>query len=70
MTNLLVDSVKKTQSPGTSTFVAALLDKEDPYLKGMNFGDSGYMLMRKNEDGKFAKVFRSEEKQYRFNAPW
>ena len=70
LTNLLVDGVKKTQSPGTSTFVMALLDKEDPYLRGLNFGDSGYMLMRRNGHGEFTKVFRSEERQYRFNAPW
>jgi hypothetical protein len=49
LTNLLCDAVKKTQSPGTSTFVLALLDDEDPILRALNFGDSGYMLIRCNE---------------------
>jgi hypothetical protein len=40
----------------------ALLDKEDPYLRGLNFGDSGYILMRRNGSGEFFKVFRSEER--------
>ena len=48
----------------------ALLDEEDPYLRGLNFGDSGYILIRRNEQGEFAKIFKSEEKQYRFNAPF
>jgi protein phosphatase PTC7 len=70
LTDLLCDAVKKTESPGTSTFVLALLDDEDPYLRGLNFGDSGYLLIRRNELGEPTKVFRSEERQYRFNAPW
>ena len=28
------------------------------------------MLIRRNEAGEPIKIFRSEERQYRFNAPW
>ena len=62
LTDLLCDGVKKTESPGTSTFVMALLDSEDPYLRALNFGDSGYMLIRRNSQGDPEKIFRSEER--------
>ena len=48
----------------------ALIDPQDPFIRGLNFGDSGYMLIRMNDQGHFNKIFKSEEKQYRFNAPF
>ena len=70
LTELLCHGVIKTESPGTSTFVMALLDDKDPFVRGLNFGDSGYMIIRNDQAGNPSKVFKSEERQYRFNAPW
>ena len=39
-------------------------------LRGMNYGDSGYMIVRPNADQTLTKVFRSEEQQHRFNCPY
>ena len=43
---LLVESVQQTKSIGTSTFVAAKIEENEPFLHGLNLGDSGYMLIR------------------------
>ena len=60
---VLVEGVQKTQARGTSTFVMALLDNEDPILRALNLGDSGYMLLRRQESDKpYEAIFRSEEK--------
>ena len=59
LTDLLCDGVKKTESPGTSTFVMAMIDEEDPIVRGLNFGDSGYMLIRRDDEGIPQKVFRT-----------
>ena len=68
---VLVEGVQKTQARGTSTFVMALLDNEDPILRALNLGDSGYMLLRRPESDKpYEAIFRSEEKQYKFNHPY
>ena len=48
---MLCESVKNTQAIGTCTFVMALIDEEDPLLRGLNLGDSGYMILRKNKEG-------------------
>lgn len=48
----------------------AIVDDEDPIVRGLNFGDSGYMLIRRDKEGVPQKVFRTQERQYRFNAPW
>ena len=69
--DMLVSSVKETTKTGTCTFVLGLLHEDDPHMRILNLGDSGYMLVRKESDGKpFTKVFRSEEKQYKFNHPY
>ena len=60
---VLVEGVQKTQARGTSTFVMALLDNEDPILRALNLGDSGYMLLRRQQNDKpYEAIFRSEEK--------
>ena len=36
-------------------------------MRTLNLGDSGYMLFRRREEGDgYTKVFRSEERQYKF----
>ena len=37
---------------GSSTFVMALLDDEDPHLRTLNLGDSTVMIVRENSDTK------------------
>ena len=66
---LLVKSVIKTQATGSSTFVMAMLDEEDPHLRTLNLGDSTVMILRQKE-GKLQPIFRSVERQHRFNAPY
>jgi hypothetical protein len=46
---LLVDNVLKTKAMGSSTLVMTLLEKEDPNLRTLNLGDSGYMILRANK---------------------
>ena len=41
---------------GTSTFVAAMLDQDEPVLYGLNLGDSGYMIVRPMEATDTSKV--------------
>ena len=67
---LLVESIKEARARGTCTFVLALLDEVDPHLRVLNLGDSGYMLLRRNRSQSYKKVFRSEERQYKFNHPY
>ena len=57
---LLVQSVQKTKPMGSSTFVMAALDKEDPQLRTVNLGDSGYTILRAS-DNHFSQVYRSTE---------
>jgi len=48
MWELLVQSVKETKAMGSSTFVMALIDAEDPHLRTLNLGDSAVMIVRKD----------------------
>ena len=48
-----------------------LLDEHDPHMRVLNLGDSGYMLVRRESEAKpYETVFRSEERQYKFNHPY
>ena len=68
---MLVSCVKETKATGTCTFVLGLLDEQDPHMRILNLGDSGYMLVRRKEVSKpYEIIFRSEERQYRFNHPY
>ncbi len=64
-----MQSVKETQAMGSSTYVMALLDEDDAHLRTLNLGDSAVMILRE-KDGQITSVFRSEERQHRFNAPF
>ena len=62
----------KTKARGTSTFVMALMYEDEPFLKTLNLGDSGVMIVRPPSDPKedLSILFRSKEQQYRFNHPY
>ena len=48
-----------------------MLHEDDPIMRVLNLGDSGYMLVRReSREDKYKTVFRSEEKQYKFNHPY
>ena len=57
---LCVEAAGMTKVTGSSTCVIASLDKEAPVLYTSNLGDSGYLLLRKTEEG-LTSVFRSVE---------
>lgn len=60
---MLVSCVKETKAIGTCTFVLGLLDEEDPHMRILNLGDSGYMLLRREKSSKpYEIIFRSEER--------
>ena len=62
MRGLLDNSVLKTKAKGSSTFVMALIEQEDSFIKTLNLGDSGFMLLRKNPDTEqLDMIFRSKE---------
>ena len=68
---MLVSCVSETKAIGTCTFVLGLLDEEDPHMRVLNLGDSGYMLLRREDSVKpYEIVFRSEERQYAFDHPY
>ena len=62
----------KTKAKGTSTFVMALMYEDEPFLKTLNLGDSGVMIVRPPTTPKedLSILFRSKEQQYRFNYPF
>lgn len=40
-------------------------------MRVLNLGDSGYMLVRRESEAKpYETVFKSEERQYKFNHPY
>ncbi len=68
---MLVSCVSETKATGTCTFVLGLLDPEDPHMRVLNLGDSGYMLIRRDSPKEpYETVYRSEERQYKFNHPY
>ena len=68
---MLVSQVRECKAIGTCTFVMGLLDERDPHMRVLNLGDSGYMLLRKpSQEKPYETIFRSEERQYKFNHPY
>ena len=61
--DLLIEGVKKTKAIGTSTFVMALMDEKEMVVKGLNLGDSGYMIVRPelNSENGLKTMYRSKE---------
>lgn len=51
--------------------VMASLDHEEELLRTLNYGDSGYLLLRPNSSNTdVEKIFRTEEQQHYFNCPY
>lgn len=67
---LLIRSAEANKEIGSSTFVLATIDQGKGLLKFANLGDSGFLIMRKNKDGKYDNFFKSEEQQHSFNFPF
>jgi len=66
---LCIEAAELTKEVGSSTCVIASLDKEAPVLYTSNLGDSGYLLVRKEEDN-LVTVFSSVEQTHGFNFPY
>mmetsp|Transcript_7050 Transcript_7050/g.11868 ORF Transcript_7050/g.11868 Transcript_7050/m.11868 type:complete len:121 (+) Transcript_7050:262-624(+) len=47
---LLVDSVNENRETGSSTCVIVTLDPEAPVIQTVNMGDSGYVIIKLNEE--------------------
>lgn len=71
MKELLATSVENNKNIGTCTFCAARFDTtRDNYLKTINLGDSGYLLVRPNpKTNQLDTLFRTKEQQKGFNFP-
>ena len=51
--------------------VMAQMDKDSPHLYTLNYGDSGYLLVRPSKDGRtLEKVFRTNIQQHYFDCPY
>ena len=58
---ILSSFVKSNSNVGSSTFVMARFDTDKPNcIKTFNLGDSGYFILRPNEEGVVHKVFKSD----------
>ena len=57
---LLVDAVRMNQEIGSCTCVVVVLDEKASVISTCNLGDSGYMLLRK-EDDKMNTIYESKE---------
>ena len=68
MRKMLVQAAKRVKSRASSTFTAVIYDPDEQTLKGINHGDSGFMLIRKYGHD-YHTVFKSSINQYKFNHP-
>lgn len=55
---------------GSCTACLVKLNSTEHTLSAANLGDSGFGLLRKDEHGEFQVVFRTQEQQHYFNAPF
>ena len=47
------------------------MSEKEPEIQALNLGDSGYMLLRKDESQSAVQLlFRTREQQYKFNHPY
>ena len=79
---LFSESVTKTLNQGSATCCFCVLDLEKEYIHTLNLGDSGYIILRKQQNDIKNKdtsnsasigievVFRSEEQTHSFNFPF
>lgn len=68
--NLLINSVQETKSLGSSTITTLLLDNVKKVLYTAYLGDSLYMILRLNSNGKYILLYKSEDQTHGFNAPF
>ena len=62
--NLLVDAVTRNDEVGSCTCVIVTLDKEAEVIQTVNLGDSGYMILRKDQTQKgdpLSIIYESKE---------
>lgn len=67
---LIFDSWKRNQEVGSSTLVVVTLPKTENKIYFSYIGDSGFVILRRREDGKFSVVHASQSQQRRFNFPY
>ncbi|TNV76304.1 hypothetical protein FGO68_gene11534 [Halteria grandinella] len=69
--SIFVETVKRTKNKGSSTMVIAGLDPQaQGVVKTLNLGDSGYLIARKDEHGKYQQIYRSPEQLYGYDFPF
>jgi hypothetical protein len=64
--------INKNTGSSTCT-IAKLSEGENNILKTLNMGDSGYLLVRpdgEGKDGKLKRIHRTKEQQHSFNFPF
>lgn len=67
---LMEIAAQNDKETGSSTFVIATIDPEEPKLRVGFLGDSGYMIVRRNAAGVAEVNYRSTEQQHKFNFPF
>lgn len=67
--SLTIEAALKNHETGTSTLVIATIDPNTNELVTCNIGDSGFIILRKENDV-YKKIFRSKEQQHGFNFPF
>lgn len=67
---LLVEAAQKNDEIGSSTFVVLTLDNNEQKVKTANVGDSGFIILKKNEKGDYNIKYESVSQQHSFNFPF
>ena len=65
-----IEAVNNNKETGTSTLVLLTIDPKTNELVTSNIGDSGFIVLRKDKNGDYKKLYRSEEQQHGFNFPF
>ena len=69
--SVLAESVIMNENQGSSTVIIVKFNDDNPtIIQTCNLGDSGCLVMRRGENGKFYTVHRSAEQQIEFNYPY
>lgn len=65
----MTDSWKRNQEVGSSTLVIVTFPEEEKRIYTSLVGDSGYCILRKDDQGRYQVIFESKSQQRRFNFP-
>ena len=68
-TQILANAFRKVKITGSSTACICVLDQQFSELKVANLGDSGFLILRYTNSG-LKIIYKSEEQQHSFNAPY